>query len=543
MGRCQPFCLRAENALKDQTSTKYFFWFSISAIAILAFGSLPYWVGNSLETKDVLFRGAYFDEMDYAVHISMMQAGRMGEWAYEMRFTSEDHQLAFIRMFYVFLGHLSKWINLNVESTYHLARWIFGYFALFSIFQLCRKVFQDEKLAQRAFLLCAIGGGAGLLQILFNGTLLKSISPIDFWLIDAYIFFSISIFPSFSFTLALMATALHLYLDYLSTGKLRNIIFFSLIAVISQATNPIAFAVVDIACAGATLLLWWNNRKINFQEILGLGAIALAQIPLLVYNFMILNRDPFWSQFTLQNQTLSPPPVYFAWGFAPFWLATIYGMILAFHENNINMTAMSAWIVGGFILAYLPFPIQRRFLLGITIPLGIAAIYGLDLFMKQISTKIPALIKREQLIYFSYILISSISFVSLFLASSSYMQSRPSDNFYPRDLENALIWLDKNAPPNDFVFGDINTGQLVAQRTRLKAYAGHPMETLFFNDKVKAVDDYFQGKVPDDWIQTTPVNWVVYGTYEKELTPTFSPDANLTLVFNNKTVLIYKVNH
>lgn len=529
--------------MKDQTSTKYFFWFSISAIAILAFGSLPYWVGNSLETKDVLFRGAYFDEMDYAVHISMMQAGRMGEWAYEMRFTSEDHQLAFIRMFYVFLGHLSKWINLNVESTYHLARWIFGYFALFSIFQLCRKVFQDEKLAQRAFLLCAIGGGAGLLQILFNGTLLKSISPIDFWLIDAYIFFSISIFPSFSFTLALMATALHLYLDYLSTGKLRNIIFFSLIAVISQATNPIAFAVVDIACAGATLLLWWNNRKINFQEILGLGAIALAQIPLLVYNFMILNRDPFWSQFTLQNQTLSPPPVYFAWGFAPFWLATIYGMILAFHENNINMTAMSAWIVGGFILAYLPFPIQRRFLLGITIPLGIAAIYGLDLFMKQISTKIPALIKREQLIYFSYILISSISFVSLFLASSSYMQSRPSDNFYPRDLENALIWLDKNAPPNDFVFGDINTGQLVAQRTRLKAYAGHPMETLFFNDKVKAVDDYFQGKVPDDWIQTTPVNWVVYGTYEKELTPTFSPDANLTLVFNNKTVLIYKVNH
>jgi hypothetical protein len=256
---------------------------------------------------------------------------------------------------------------------------------------------------------------------------------------------------------------------------------------------------------------------------------------------MILNRDPFWSQFTLQNQTLSPPPAYFAWGFAPFWLAAIYGMVLAFRENNINMTAMSAWIISGFVLAYLPFPIQRRFLLGITIPLGIAAIYGLDHLIKQISTRIPALIKREQLIYFSYILISSISFVSLSLASSLYMQSRPNDNFYPRDLENALIWLDKNAHPNDFVFGDIKTGQLVAQRTKLKAYVGHPMETLFFIDKIKTVDDYFQGKAPDDWIQTTPVQWVIYGVYEKELTPTFAPTPDLKLVYQNKTIMIYKV--
>ncbi len=529
--------------MRNQAGIKDFLWFSFAAIAILAFSSIPYWVAHSSETDDLLFRGAYFDEVDYAVHISMMQAGRMGDWSYKMRFTSEDHQPAFIRMFYVFLGHLSKWINLNVESTYHLARWIFGYFSLFAIFQLCRRVFQDEKLALGAFLLCSIGGGAGLLQILFNGTLLKSISPIDFWLIDAYIFFSISIFPSFSFTLSLMATALHLYLDYLSTGKVRNIIFFSLIAVISQTTNPIAFAVVDIACAGATLFLWWNKRKVNFQELLGLGAIALAQTPLLVYNFLILNRDPVWSQFTLQNQTLSPSPIYYVWGFTPFWLLAIYGMILAFREKNVNMTAMSAWIFSGFILAYLPLPIQRRFLLGITIPLGIVAIYALNHFIKQLSRQRPALLKREQLIYFSYLIISSISFITLSLGSSLYLQSRPIDNFYPRDLEKALLWLDQNANPHDFVVGEIKTSQIVAQRTRLKVYAGHPMETLFFDDKIKTVDDFFQGNAPVDWIQKTPVKWVVYGPYEKELIPTFAPLPDLELVYQNETVMIYKVKH
>ena len=91
--------------------------------------------------------------------------------------------------------------------------------------------------------------------------------------------------------------------------------------------------------------------------------------------------------------------------------------------------------------------------------------------------------------------------------------------------------------------GEIKTSQIVAQRTRLKVYAGHPMETLFFDDKIKTVDDFFQGNAPVDWIQKTPVKWVVYGPYEKELIPTFAPLPDLELVYQNETVMIYKVKH
>lgn len=529
--------------LKNMTSIKDFLWFSIISIGILAFSSIPYWAAHSAETDDLLFRGAYFDEMDYAVHISMMQAGRMGDWAYEMRFTSEKHQPVFLRMFYIILGHISKWVNLNVETTYHAARWIFGFMALFSIYQLCLNVFPKKILARTAFLLCSIGGGAGLVQLLFNSNLLNASSPIDFWLIDAYIFFSISVFPSFSFTLALMATALNLYLNYLVKGKWRMLFLIIMLAVISQIINPIAFAVLDIACAGATVFLWWKNREVQKQQLLALVIMALAQIPLLIHNFLILNRDPFWSQFTLQNQTLSPPLVYYAWGFAPFWLLAIYGMILAIRENNVNMTALSVWVISGFMFAYLPLPIQRRFLLGITIPLGLLGIYALNHFLTVLSTKLPALLKREQLIYFFYILISSISFISLSLGSSLYMLSHPVDNFYPRDLENALLWLDQNAEPNDFVLGEIKTGQIVAQRTRLRTYIGHPMETLFFNEKINTVEEYYQSNTPEGWIKNTSVQWVIYSQYEKELAPDFQPDSKLELVYQNRTVLIYKVNN
>lgn len=391
-------------------------------------------------------------------------------------------------------------------------------------------------------MLIALGSGAGWLQLIF-GAPLEPISPIDFWLIDAYIFFSISLFPSFSFTLALMATALNLYLDYLNTGNWQLVAWISLLAIISQATNPIAFAVIDVAFASVTIILWWKNRRIELRHFYALSAIALVQIPFLTYNFLILQRDPIWNEFTLQNQTLSPPPIFFIWGFAPFWVFATYGIVIAFREQNPSMGAMAAWVISGFILAYLPFLIQRRFILGITIPLGILAVYGLDHLIKHISVKYPNILKREKLVYFAYILLASVSSIYLSLGLSLYMQTRPADKFYPRDLENALVWLDENATPNDFVLADVKTSQLVAQRTRLKAYVGHEMETLYFNNKKTILAEYYEGAAPSDWLKQTPIHWVIYGPYEKEISNLFTADFILKVVYENDSVTIYKVEH
>jgi hypothetical protein len=428
-----------------------------------------------------------------------------------------------------------------VEKTYHIARWVFGFIALFAINQLCLKVFQEKPLAWTAFLLSVLGGGAGWLQLLFNSAMLKSISPIDFWLIDAYVFFSISIFPAFSFTLALMAGALNLYLDYLKTGKWQTIVFISLLAVASQITNPIAFAVVDVSLAGATFILWWKNKKIELRHFYALSLIALAQIPLLGYNFIILQHDPVWSLFTIQNQTLSPPPIYYIWGFAPFWIFAIYGIILAFREQHLAMGTMALWVISGFVLAYFPFFIQRRFLFGITIPLGILAIYGLSRFIKFISIKLPDLLKREHLIYFAYISLASISFIYFILGMSLFMQTHPEGKFYPRDLENAIVWLDKNASPNDFLLADITTSQLAAQRTDLRVYVGHEIETLNFENKKSGMEAYFEGNSPENWLKQTKAQWVIYGPYEKKISNSFTPESEMELVYENKSVIIYKV--
>lgn len=514
--------------------------FLFIAIAIVAFSSTPFWVGRLTETNTLVFRGTYFDTSDYSVHISMMQAGRMGDWVYQMRFTSEDHSPVFIRLFYILLGHISEWVNLPVEIVFHATRWIFGLTALFSIDRLYLKIFSNNRLARIAFFLSVFGAGLGWLQIIL-GAPLQPISPIDFWLIDAYILFSISLFPSFSATLTLMATALRFFLDFLETGKLRLILTVCLLSVISQLFNPIAFATIDLTMASTLLLAWWKLGRIERKQGYALVFIALAQIPLFVYNFQVLERDPFWSQFTLQNQTLSPPPGFYWWGFAPFWVFALIGIIRSIREKHVAFGALSIWIVGAFILAYLPVSIQRRFLLGITIPLGAHAIYGLDFIVTHFSGKFEKVKKRENLAYFTYIMLASISAVALILGNALYMLNYPSTLFYPRDLEDAVQWLDANATPNDFVLGNITTSQIIAQRTRLKVYVGHEMETLFFESKKDLMTAYYESNVGDDWLLQTPIRWVVYGPYEQSLAPSFSPPPSLRLAYENEAVKIYQV--
>lgn len=513
-------------------------WFVLIALGILVLSSIPFWAGRSSETKDLLFRGTYFDEADYAVHISMMQAGRMGDWAYQLRFTHEDHPAAYLRLFYVVLGHVSRWISLDVDTTFQLARWVFGFIALYSIHLLCRRIFFNPNQARAAFLLAALGSGAGWLQLLLNVPL-KPISPIDFWLIDAYVFFSISLFPSFSFNLALMASAIKLFLDFLKTGKWRTVFWVSLLAVLSQTTNPIAFAAVDMAFAGAIIALWRRNGSIKLIHFSALSMIALSQIPLLYYNFFVFNRDPFWSQFTFQNQTLSPPPLFYFWGFAPFWLFAVYGILLALRERDPGMLAITAWSTGGFVLAYLPVAIQRRFILGITIPLAILAVYGLG----HLVHRLPILLKRMNVVYFSYILLASVSSIYLSLGSSQFMRTLPPDKFYPRDLETAIAWLDGTASPNDFVLGSIPTSQLIAQRTGLKVYVGHEMETIHYVDKKNEMESFYKRISTNDWLTQTRVKWIIYGPYEKKISSSFTPGPELEMVYKNDMVVVYRVKN
>jgi len=512
--------------------------FVLISTLILTWSSIPDWAGYAAQNDQVTFTGTYFDAGDYAVHIAMMRSGMNGAWGYNLRFTSEPHQTAYIRLFYIVLGQINRPLGIDPQILFQIARWVFGYTALFSIYLLAKRTFEDSHWQWLAFPLIVFGSGLGWLQIIF-GWVPSRITPIDFWLIDCYVLFSLSIFPHFAFTLTLMCLACILYIDYLRAGNWLKILAIILAALVVQFINPIAFVSIDIAIATMTLFHWIRKGKMQTGELIVLGIIAVSQIPLLTYNFVLLSKDPVWSQFTAQNQTLSPPPIYYLWGFGLFWPLAFVGAIRAIHERNIILLASLAWTVSTFALAYAPFAIQRRFLLGITIPLGLLATRGLVDIFQFVSQKSDWLARRIPSLTLLTGLLLSVTTLTFIPVQAVFMLGHPKDFFYPRALNSAFDWLSTHTQPNDFILSTMHTGQLLAQETGRRVYLGHAMETLDYTTKTANVESFYQNKSVTNWLSQIPTHWIIYGPYEQYLAPDFHPGANLELVFQNNAVQIY----
>ena len=531
-------CLSLHKETMTAHNKNDFLWVLVVSALILIGGSVPTWAGYQAQTSQLRFRGIYFDSQDYAVHIATMEAGRHGEWAYQFRFTTEPHNSTYVRMFYIVLGHLSQRLGLTSEFTFQVARWFLGFVALFTLYSLVQQIFPDLFWARVAFLLAALGSGLGWLQLIL-GIAFGKITPIDFWLIDDYVFFSLSVFPHFAFVTAGMCIALNLWFDFLEKVRWINIAWLGLTAILVDFVNPIAFAAIDASFVGATLFSWWNAKRIRKADIVALLIIAIAQIPLLVYNFIVLNNDPLWSQFTAQNKTLSPPLVYYFWGFGFFWPVAFLGTIAAFRNRSKALGAALFWILVAFILAYAPVYIQRRFLQNITIPLAILATVGLSKLSEIIVIRRPSLIRWRANLVFLFIFLTSISSIQLSLGRAAYLQTHPEDLYYPASLDEAIAWFRGNAQYNDFVLASEMTSQILVQKAGLRAYFGHEMETLDYDIKEKRVQAYFTGALPQ--LASEPVKWVIYGPFEKELSPNFQRSDNLELVYDTNDLRIYRV--
>ena len=517
---------------------KELLWVLVISTLIMSWGSVPTWMGYQLETRDLRFRGLYFDSQDYSAHVAMMEAGIHGEWTYQFRFTTESFNPAYVRIFYIFLGHFSRFSMISPEIVYHLARWLLGFAALYTLYGLTRQIFQKIFWARTAFLLAALGSGLGWLQLIFNLTSSR-ITPIDFWLIDSYVFFSLSIFPHFAFVTAAMCITLSLWLNYLENPNRKSIIWIISTVILVQFTNPIAFATVDAGLLGAALFSWWNKKKIYGSHILGLSVIAIAQIPLLLYNIIILNHDPLWGQYTKQHQTLSPSPDYYIWGFALFWPFALWGAVSAFREKSNRLGMAAFWALAAFLLAYAPLYTQRRFLQNVTIPLAILATQGLIKLFELINARKPSLARWKESLVIVFIFLASLSSIQIGIGQSIYLQSHPENFFYPASLDNAIIWLREHAQYNDFVLASEVTSQVLAQRAGVRVYYGHEMETLDYATKKNKVSEFFQGDLPS--LASEPIQWVVYGPLERQLAQDFQPPDNLVLVYDNKELQIYQV--
>ena len=528
---------------------------TVVAILVLAISCLPYTLGYGFAPPGWDFSGFIINAEDANTYLAAMQQGVQGAWRFRLLYTSEDHPGAFLYLFYLLLGHLSALTGLPLILTYHLARLFCGLALLIVAYFFIAFFIRRRAVRWIAYLLACFSSGLGWLVLLINPTPPGGISPIDFWLMDAYTFFIILLVPHFCLGVALLLLVFVFMLDYFHRVRLLPLIVAVIASWLLAVVHPYLLLIAGCVLAGYWLLLLCLRRRPPLDEAKGMIALGCSLILPLSYYYWTTTSDPVMRVFSEQDVTASPPPSLYILGYGLVFLLAIGGFIHILRQHRERELFLPAWLVVVAIMLYFPFKVQRRSITGLHIPLCILASLGLfkyvlpTVYHSRVSRAISRALSydRRRLRSFILNLIVVATFPSnlYLLASSSLLALQGSPVLFHTEAENeAIDWLAENSQPTDIILCSYWVGNYIPARIGHRVFLGHWDETIDYIQKREAVKAFFQSQTDDstrlDILQEHGIAYLFYGPQEGDLGD-FNPAGHPYLAqrFSNDKVSIY----
>ncbi|MFQ6099692.1 MAG: hypothetical protein ACE5OS_00445 [Anaerolineae bacterium] len=542
-----------------EVSWKEYRWAAAVALVVVALSTIPYAAGYLAQTPDLRFAGAVFDLEDYHSHLAKMWQGYWGEWRYRLLFTSEEHEGAYLQTFYVALGHCARLLGLGLPLTYHLARVVAGVVLLLTVYRFVA-LFTAGEVRSVAFLLAATSSGLGWLVEGLCPTPPGGISPIDFWLIDAYTFFSLFTFPHFSAAVALLLSLYGMLLrlaEGVSPGsvpRLRDVVAVILLSWGLGLVHPYALLLADLVPA---LYLIWRTvveRRLPLRLLLALVAMGLAQAPLLLYDYRVFATSPVFGAWSAQNLTLSPPPLHYLLGYGVVALLAAWGVRSALRASR-RVPFLLLWVVVAFSLAYFPWGLQRRFVEGLHAGLCVLAGYGLVEGLLPVLARPLGRLARllhyspRRLRWLARGLVLALAALSNLYLIATYTLAAAAwhpDLFHSADQVAAGEWLAANTEWQETVLAAYETGNWLAGTIGRRVVLGHWAETMDCEAKREQVAAFYSEGASEAERRGLLERWNVHYVYlgpEERALGGFDPamTSYLKLVFQQGDASVYRV--
>jgi hypothetical protein len=484
-------------------------WALAVSLIALAFSSLPYAAGFLTSSPDVTFGGAVVNVEDFNTYLAKMQLGARGEWRTRLLFTPEPHRGIFLSPYYVALGHVARWTRLSLAATYHLARLVFGMLLLLVVYAFIGLFVRRRAVRRVAFLLAAFSSGLGWLVTLVAPAGAGSISPIDFWLMDAYVFFSLLTFPHFCLSVTSLLGVFGGTVGYLRRPRPALLGLIAISALLLALLHSFIAIVVDVALLAYSGLLWRLRRRVPWQAAWPMSLAGLLPLPLIVYQYTSVKSNPVFRGFQAQNVTASPPPGYYLLGYGLVLLLALAGAWRAIRRHDERRLFLVVWLVTVAVLVYAPLSLQRRMVEGAHVALCILAADGLvGWLLPAIRRSSLARLAERRLRYppqrlrslaLNLILaLSGLSNVYLVAGLTVAAAARHPLLFHPREQNEALAWLAAHSAPDDTILAGFAAGNYIPARIGHRVFLGHVIETIDYRDKTRLAHDFFAGEMSDD---------------------------------------------
>lgn len=513
-------------------------WAMVWSLTLLALSCLPYLVAANAAPPGWQFAGILVNPLDGHSYLAKMQQGAAGDWLFQLTYTPEPHAGVFIFTFYLALGHLSSWTGLSKIWVFHLARLAAGLFLLLVAYRFIAQVTPRRTERYLAFALTLTASGWGWLGVILGAF------PIDLWVPEAFVPYSIYTNPHFPLGLGLMLLVFSQFVrsnrSYLSRGA---ILAAGLTALLLALLLPFALLT---AWAVLGLFLVWQSLaragRLPWREIWLTLTTVLAALPVMAYQYWISATHPVLAGWAAQNITSAPPLSDVAWGYGLLGLLALAGLAWLLGPGRADLSEgerlIVTWAVATLALLYVPFALQRRLLSGLHLPLCLLAAIGLWRWLKLT----PLMPGYRWLTIIGVVTFGTLG--TLFVWALPVISALQSPNgsptaallFIREEEATAFTWLRSHVEPDAVVLASPRVGMFLPGETGARSFYGHPFETINAANKKSQLEAFFAGAL----VQTSPPSDLVfYGPSERALGQP-AELANLTLIYDADDVKIYQ---
>jgi len=515
----------------------HLFAFSIG-ICVLAIVTIPYILASQSGGTDYVFNGFLLNPIDGNSYIAKMFQGWEGNWRFKLPYTADSGNGAYLFLFYIFLGHLARIVDLPLLLVFHAARLLGSSLLLWMLWRYFREVISTSRPRKLAFALAAFGSGIGWLLIPLGAF------TSDFWVAEAYPFLSAYANPHFPIGLCLL---LWIVLPRQEHGiRVRDSASLCLASLALSVINPFG-VVIAIMILGGEILLGIVRKSWSQISLLRVILLTVCGLPLLIYDFWVASTDPVFDGWNAQNLTPSPPLWDLIAALSPALLLAIFyvwKMIRSSKETvfqgdgtSSKLAPLIVWAGLGLILMYFPVGLQRRFMMGLFIPLAGLSALALEL----IALEKP---QRYRTSVIALFLLALPTNLVVLLAAFQGISTIDSKIYLTQSEAKALDWIVENTDSNALVLSGPETGLYIPSFTGRRVVYGHPFETVDADVQELAVAQFFSGELStdeaQDFINAYGVDYIFYSSRERAFSEIpLSP--NWVLKFQNDEVNLFEV--
>ncbi len=518
-----------------QISPKEWRWAVGWSIAIVLLSCLPYLITTVAATPPGWqFTGLLANPLDNNTYLAKIRQGYNGSWLFHLEYTPEAQQGSFTYTFYLALGHLAALVGLPPVLMFHLARLAAGWGLLLVAFRFIAAVTPDHKERRLAFILVMTASGLGWLGAMLD------LFPIDLWVPEAFVPYSLFANPHFPLTMLLM---LLIFQAVAWPGPGWRPLLWTGLAALAQAIVLPFTLLTTWAVLGLYLgWLYLVTARLPWRQIWLTLTAGLFPLPIILYHYWLSVANPLIEAWVAQDVNITPGPLNVGLGYGLVGLLALGG---AWHIARRGRTdprpgegLVLSWAVATLVIIYIPFSLQRRLIIGLHIPLCILAALGLrrwlaaglkPRYQRLLATGVVTMGLLGTLFVWS---------IPLLMAFQPPAESPSTALLFMRREEMAAFgWLREHTTPRQVVLASPRVGLFIPPQTGTHVFYGHPLETIRAEERRATAEAFYRGELE---APPAPVDFIFYGPSEQALgRPQHLSD--YPVAFSAGQVTIYKV--